>query len=138
MSGPASSDGRGVGRAGGRADRGSGSVLVVGATAAVLVLLTVLVVLGSALVAGARARTAADLSALGGAGLLMEGAPDAAACAEAADVAAANGGALLACRSGRGDEGGPELTVLVAVEPTLPAVPTPTARARAGAVPDEG
>lgn len=121
-----------------RRDKGSGSVLVLGTVAVLLTLLTAFLVLGAAAVTGGRARTAADLAALGGAGLLLEGAPHPAACAEAARVAGSNGGRLLTCQTGVGEDGGPRLTVLVAVQPPVPAVPTPTARARAGAVPDEG
>lgn len=104
----------------------------------VLALLTALLVLGSALVGGGRARTAADLAALAGAGRLLEGRPEPAACAEAARVAAANGARLVECRGAVGEAGGPGLTVLVSVRPPIPLVPTPSARARAGAVPGPG
>jgi secretion/DNA translocation related TadE-like protein len=115
-------------------DRGSGSVLVVGLAAAMLLVLTMLLVLAGVLVAGAQARTAADLAALAGAGRLLEGAPDRVACAEAGRVAGANGGRLLECRAAPGAEGAPQLTVVVAVDPAVPGVPLAAVRARAGGV----
>lgn len=121
----------------GHRDRGSGSVLVVSTVAALVLVLTMLLVLAAALVAGARARTAADLAVLAGAGRLLQGATDPVACAEAGRVAGENGGQLQECRGARGAGGAPQLTVVVAVDPSVPGVPRAAVRARAGGVVDE-
>lgn len=107
-----------------------------GATVCLLAVGLVFVVVGlfGAAVGGARtarqqARVAADLGALAGAGQALQGEP--AACGRAAEIAAANGGSLLACRL----DG---LDVLVTAEVTV--IPLPglsrvaTATARAGPV----
>ncbi|WP_229791357.1 Rv3654c family TadE-like protein [Micromonospora fulviviridis] len=52
--------------------------------------------LGAARCARHQARNAADFAALGGAGRAIEGTGE--ACGRAADLAAANGGRLTACR----------------------------------------
>lgn len=91
-----------------RGERGSGSVL-----AALIVLLAalafcVLVVFGGGVAALHRARSTADLAALGGAVALAEGQD---ACAGAAVVAARNGASLEECVVGAD-----RVDVVVAVE----------------------
>lgn len=81
-------------------DRGSGSVLVVGVVLALLVLTAGGLVVGSAVVASGRARTAADLAALAGAAALQRGSSSGGACAEAGRVASANGSRLMGCAVG--------------------------------------
>src|SRR5699024_1509949 len=78
-------------------ERGSATVLGIGA---ILLLLSVLVgflVLGAAVHGSLRARAAADAAALAGAAVLLEGALEDTACAAAGELAAANGGRLLSC-----------------------------------------
>ncbi|MGC5168169.1 Rv3654c family TadE-like protein [Luteimicrobium sp. DT211] len=86
------------------AERGSGTVLVLGLVAVVVMLGTVLAGLGQAQAVHANAQGAADLAALAGAGALRYGED---ACAVARDVAGRNGGVLDACV----DEGGGVLRV---------------------------
>ncbi|MGK5671490.1 Rv3654c family TadE-like protein [Micromonospora sp. URMC 106] len=84
---------------------------------------------GAARTARQQARVAADLGALAGAGQALHGEP--AACGRAAEIAAANGGSLLACRL----DG---LDVLVTAEVAVTPLPglsrVATATARAGPV----
>ncbi|MEH0971964.1 Rv3654c family TadE-like protein [Micromonospora sp. CPCC 205546] len=84
---------------------------------------------GAARVARQQARVAADLGALAGAGRGLWG--EAAACGRAADIAAANGGRLLACRLDGLDV---LVTVEVAVNPLPRVARVATASARAGPV----
>ncbi|WP_284292117.1 Rv3654c family TadE-like protein [Luteimicrobium album] len=86
------------------AERGSGTVLMLGLAAVVVLLGTVLAGLGQAQAAHASAQGAADLAALAGADALRHGAD---ACAVVRDVAARNGGTVDACV----DEGGGVLRV---------------------------
>ncbi|WP_433289084.1 Rv3654c family TadE-like protein [Micromonospora sp. CA-244673] len=77
-------------------DRGGATVCLL-AVGLVLVLVGLFGAgLGAARCARHQARNAADFGALAGAGRAMEGAE--AACGRAADLAAANGGRLTACR----------------------------------------
>ncbi|MGW4499307.1 Rv3654c family TadE-like protein [Micromonospora sp. NPDC004336] len=84
---------------------------------------------GAAQTARQRARVAADLGALAGAGQALQGEPT--ACRRAAEIAAVNGASLLACRL----EG---LDVLVTAEVAVTPLPglarAATATARAGPV----
>lgn len=98
----------------GRPDRGSGSVLVLGVVALLVVVTVGALCIASAVEAGHRARLAADLAALAGADAMRPGltGPKArgSGCAEAAAVANANGAVLRRC-----SVHGPDLEVLVAV-----------------------
>ena len=75
-------------------ERGSGTVLMVVAIAMTGFLITVILVLASAIVARHRAGAIADLSALAAAG----GSPGPQACARARRVARANAGRLISCQ----------------------------------------
>ncbi|WP_433389296.1 Rv3654c family TadE-like protein [Micromonospora sp. KLBMP9576] len=123
---------------GDRSPRGSGGSAGErgGATVCLLAVGLVFVVVGSfgaavgaARVARQQARVAADLGALAGAGRGLWG--EAAACGRAADIAAANGGRLLACRLDGLDV---LVTVEVAVNPLPRVARVATASARAGPV----
>lgn len=110
-------------------ERGSGTVLVVAAIGLVVVLSLAGIQLGAAAGAAHRARSAADLSALGGAAALQQGAGD--PCAGALELAARNGARLVACAVG------PAESVLVRVSADVrgawPGVPrSASASARAG------
>jgi secretion/DNA translocation related TadE-like protein len=116
-----------------RWERGAGTVLVVGAVGAVVVLLVGALVVAAAVRDLHRARSAADLAALAAAvPVASAGSPD---CGAAARVAAVQGARLLTCRSL------PDGTVLVDVTVRWP-VPAGWAdlpanaigRARAGPV----
>lgn len=116
----------------GAGERGSGSVLVLGVVAAVLVVLTATLVLTGALAAAHRSRGAADLSALAAAGEAVDGASSATACGVAADLARVNGATLRSCVVGT--DGVVDVEVAVAV-PLHVAGITPRmmpGRARAG------
>lgn len=91
-------------------DRGAGTVLVIALVAVAGILAATLALLGQGLLAGARARTAADLAALAGAtviavptGLTVTD-PRAAdlACTAAADTAARNGATVIRCGASGG------------------------------------
>ena len=108
------------------ADRGAGTVLVLGLVAALLAMTVGGLVLASAVVASHRARLAADLAALAGAARLRDGAAVEEACVAADRVAANNGAGLVGCGAD-----GLRLDVIVVV--TAPAWPEPAqARAKAG------
>ena len=86
-------------------DRGAGTVLVVALVAVAGVLAATLALVGQGLLAGARARSAADLAALAGATVIAVPAgltvtdPRAGdlACTAAADAAGRNGAAVTGC-----------------------------------------
>ncbi len=95
--------------------RGSATVLTAGAVAT-----TVLALAATLLVVGVvrdvhRARAAADLAALAGAGPLVEGGP--VDCTGAATVAADNGARLTSCASA--GEASVRVTVSVALQPLV-------------------
>jgi len=92
-------------------------------------------VLGSVVLGGARARTGADLAAVGGAQVLLHGQQDA-ACDRAAQAAEANGTALVSCsiESVTTKGQGPLIEVVVEAATGLSAWPAVQARARAGLV----
>lgn len=117
-------------------DRGSGSVLVVGGTAAVLTVLVAVLVVVSALLAAHTARDAADLAALAGAQESVLGASSAEACQVASDVARANDARLTGCDVGPGSV----ITVDAESEVRLPLAaispPAMRGRAKAGPAPD--
>lgn len=120
-----------------RVERGSASVLALGASALLLLLLGVLIAVGAGLSAGTRARAAADLAALAGAGALISGEDPRGACAAARRVATGNGARLTGCTAEPATSGrdGPAVTVLVEVEHRLVGLEPARARARAGGVP---
>jgi secretion/DNA translocation related TadE-like protein len=76
-------------------DRGSGTVLVLGLSLLVVLSAAAGVVRGLAVIARHRAEAAADLAALAGAAAALDG--PGRACAEAGDIAVANGGRLRSC-----------------------------------------
>lgn len=121
----------------GAGEQGSGSVLVLGMVAAVLVVLTATVVLAGALAAAHRSRGAADLSALAAAGEAVDGASSAAACGVAADLARVNGATLRSCVAG--SDGVVDVEVVVAVPLHVAGVTPRTmpGRARAGPAPGQ-
>lgn len=121
---------------GASAERGSGTVLVLGAIAVVLVLLTALLALGGASLAMARARSAADAAALAAGRVLLQGGEAGRACGDAARYAQRGGADLLECRPQTTASGEPRVEVRVRVTHHLPGLPPAEAWARAGGVPD--
>lgn len=125
-----------------RGDRGSGTVLVLGVVAVVVLVTGMLGVLAASFLAHARAQAAADLAALAGAERLQRQSvfPDAAEpasapagdpCLLAAAVAERNGGRSTGCETGApGTAESGTVTVQVAVDG-----PAGVARARARAGP---
>ncbi|HET7303796.1 MAG TPA: Rv3654c family TadE-like protein [Segeticoccus sp.] len=111
-----------------RGEGGSGTVLVAAAAALAATLLVGALTLCSAVLASHRARAAADLAALAGAGTLQLGRPAGRACRAAAVLAERNEGRLRACHP-RGDG---SLRVTVAVRASVPGLGAAVARARAG------
>ena len=111
-----------------RWDRGSGTVVVLGAVAVVAAMTVGALLVLSAVVASHRAQSAADLAALAAAAALVGGEPAAAACSAGAAVATRNGARLASCRAG------PDLSVELSVDvaATAARVGTATARSRAG------
>lgn len=108
----------------------------------VLLLFTLLVAflhIGAAHLGSLAARAAADHSALAGVGVLQVGGGHAAACAEAAEVAAANRAQLVSCQPGSGTDGvRSSLVVEVAVAVPVLGGAQARARAEAGLVPSHG
>ncbi|MGD8149167.1 Rv3654c family TadE-like protein [Ornithinimicrobium sp. Y1694] len=127
-------------------ERGSGTVLAVGLIGVVTVVLVAGLVITAVAVAGQRARTAADLSALAAAGRMVEGHDLAGACAFAAELADRHGAEVTSCdaapaATGSGAGAAPSVSTPVQVEVTRPVLGTPwTVRvtARAGGVPVDG
>ncbi|WP_347355062.1 Rv3654c family TadE-like protein [Intrasporangium sp.] len=109
-------------------DRGSATVLVTGAVAALLVLTAAALTLAGVVAASHRARLAADLTALGAAMVLQVTNDPGAACVRGSGIAAGNGALMTVCRAD-----GHIVTVVVEVR--APRWPAP-ARARARAGPD--
>jgi len=99
------------------AQRGSGTMLIVGVMALLLMIAGGLSVLGGYAVAGHRARAAADLSALSGATAHQRGGD---ACASAADLAQRNGASLLSCRVTGLSQFVVTVQVSVTIRPALP------------------
>jgi secretion/DNA translocation related TadE-like protein len=108
-----------------RPERGSATILVLGAAVVVLAFGVTAATLAAALLTGARVRTAADLAALAGADALGAGREP---CPYAATVAAANGARLVRCMAEPG-------AVTVEVQADGPAVLGRPVRARARAEP---
>lgn len=114
-----------AGRPGPGSDDGSGSIWVLTAAAVLAAAAVVVTLVLGVVAAHRRAVAAADLAALSGAAQLQSAAW--LACAEAAEVAKANGARLDSCLAGDG-----VVTVVVAVERVPPLAPSVTATARAG------
>ncbi|KGN38102.1 Rv3654c family TadE-like protein [Knoellia subterranea] len=109
-------------------ERGSGSVLVVAAIGILLVLVLAGMQIGVAGAAAHRARGAADLAALAGAGAQQQGADP---CAVAERVARSNGAELVSCAPGSADS--LRVRVSCPLSVSWPGVPaTAVASARAG------
>ncbi|USQ76691.1 Rv3654c family TadE-like protein [Ornithinimicrobium cryptoxanthini] len=96
-------------------DRGSATVLAVGAVLLLVSVLVAFLLVGAAAQGSLRARAAADAAALAGAGVLLEGGSMDAACAAAVDLAAANGARVLSCDARQVASSGPALRVAVVV-----------------------
>lgn len=99
-----------------------------GVAAVLAALLVGALALGSAVLASHRARAAADLAALAGAGALLRGSSTLEACAVAGALARRNTGLLRDCRAA----GDGSLVVSVGVSSALPGLGAAVARARAG------
>jgi secretion/DNA translocation related TadE-like protein len=122
---------------GGR-ERGSATPMVAAACAVIIIVGAAAGVVVAAAVAASRARVAADLSALAGAGALVTalGAGSGPACEVSAEVAARNGAELVSCRID--DSVNVTVEVSVTLETPLPWSAGPAvAAARAGPRPAE-
>ena len=109
-------------------EAGSGTVLMTGVALAALLLLSVVVLFAQASVAGSRAATAANLSALAGADA-ARGLRDGNPCAVAAEVASLQDARLTGCVI----EGESGHIVRISTEvDSIPALPPASGRARAG------
>lgn len=121
-------DGAGfVMRSGGR-ERGSGTVLALAAIGVLCAVLLAGLAIGSALLASAQARTAADLAAVAGAQQLVFAAGDGAVCARAQGIVHANDAVMTSCAVVETDEG-PAVTVQVKASAGVLGQATATARA---------
>ena len=109
-------------------DRGVATVFMCMGVALVLVMTALAIHLGAAVLARQRAETAADLAALAGAALVMQG-PDL-VCADVVRVAGANGATVDSCVV----QGTDVLVSVVARVQAGPISGTVSARARAGPV----
>ena len=107
--------------------RGSATVLMVGVIASLFILTISGLLLASAVLASHRARTAADLAALAGSAVLMQGGSAGAACESAAQIAAMNHGRMERCIVSNTD-----VLLSVAVLAGVHGVGTASARSRAG------
>lgn len=109
-------------------DRGAATILA-GVLALALMAVTALALyVGTASVARHRVETAADLAALAGAGVVLDGRER--ACSAAGSVAELNGAVLTAC-----DTSGADVQIIVEVTVRIgPLVRTASGRARAGPV----
>nr|WP_256838547.1 Rv3654c family TadE-like protein [Ornithinimicrobium sp. HY1745] len=120
-------------------ERGSATVLGLGAILLMLAVLIGFLVLGAAVRGSLQARAAADAAALAGAGVLLEGGDEATACGAAGDLAAANGADLLRCEPAAGTT--ETVTARLQVEVALTVTGLPGLRAHAvahaGAVPSD-
>lgn len=114
-----------------RTERGSATVLAVGAVGVLLLCLLGGLCVVAAVHAAHRARAAADLAALAAASSVNAAASGEAACARARQVAAANGAVLRSCRGEAG--GGVVVEVTVAARLPVPSIASGPARARARA-----
>ena len=113
---------------GARTDDGVATVLACVCAMALIALTGLAAQFGAALLARHRAEIAADLGALAGAATVVDEQPS--ACRRAAEVVAANGGAVAACSV----EGADVLVTVTVVVHLGPMAGTATGRARAGPV----
>lgn len=111
-------------------ERGSATVVMLAVIAVVLMLTVSGLMLASAVLASHRARAAADLAALAGAGALIRGDSPVAACQSAAAVAAANHGRVQRCAAVRA-----EVRLTIVVPAGMKGLGVATARSRAGPAP---
>ena len=128
-------------------DRGSGTVLVLGLIAVVIVLTGFVAAVGISVIARHQAEAAADLAALAAAGSVSMMDPESlrgttgwveSGCARALAVAEANGGKLIICQNLNDGSVFVEVAVTVRVLPRLLVTDgalSATARARAGQPP---
>ena len=117
-----------------RRDAGSGTVLVVGVLAAILMTTAGAMQVVAAVVASHRAQSAADLGALAGAAVAAQGGSVASVCAAVAGIVAANGAAVAACSV----DAGSAVVLQVSVDPILHGLAglgPASARSRAGPAP---
>jgi secretion/DNA translocation related TadE-like protein len=112
----------------GAGERGSATVWMLAVAGVLAVVGAAAVLVGAAMVARHRATSAADLSALAGAGRAVVADP--AACAAVAGIAEANSAELVTCSVGEGAIVDVEVRVTVSLG--LLGVHSATARARAG------
>jgi len=108
-------------------ERGSATLVMLGVTAAVLILTVSGLLLASAVLASHRARAAADQASLAATSVLMRGGPAGAACASAAQLAAVNDAGVQECLAS-----GTEVRLGVAVIAGMKGLGVATARSRAG------
>ena len=114
------------------ADRGSGSVLVLGICGVLLSMLAASALLGSAIATRHRAQAAADLAALAAADVALGRRPGD-PCRLAAAVAAANGAGLVACEVT--EDSGAVVRVEIAPPGPAAAIGVAQVSARAGPAP---
>jgi secretion/DNA translocation related TadE-like protein len=120
-----------------RADRGSASVWVLACSALVLLIGVATSMRTAAVLARHRAESAADFAALAAAGRIGVGGDS---CAAAAALAAANGAALVRCRTNLGPDGRTGIVdVSISLAVRLPVLGTErvVATARAGRLDEE-
>ncbi len=118
-------------------ERGSATVLGLGVLGVVLSVLVAGLVLAAVSTAAARARSAADLGAIGAAQELLHGAGQAGVCGRAAEIVLANGADLQACEVATASAAGqgPRVSVEVRSPTGLQLWPWAPGRAVAGLVP---
>lgn len=128
---------RGIIVDGGSPERGSATVLGLGAVLLVLSVLVGFLLVGAAVCGSLAARAAADAAALAGAAVLVEGGEMAAACSAAADLARVNGAQLDGCDATGGSDAQVRARLRVVVTVPLPGLRGVQAQAtaHAGAVP---
>ena len=114
-----------------RRDHGSATVLVLAVLGVLLVVAAAAFTLVGAVVASHRAHAAADLSALAGAALLVQGQGPGSACVRAAAAARRNDAVSVSCRAGADLS----IEVVVSVPARIPGLGAASARARAGPAP---
>lgn len=120
------------------ADRGSATVLGLAVIGVVTLVMVAALTIASVAVTAHQARTAADLSAIAAAQVLLGGGADTAACERAGRVAGDNDAALTRCtvaRQATGAAAGPRVAVTVSRDTMLTWWPVVQAHADAGLVP---
>lgn len=119
-------------------EQGSATVLGLAVIGVVLSVWIAALVLGAVLLAGGRARTAADLAAVGGAQMLLSAGEESLVCDRVAQVADDNGADLVSCvvSMASATVPGSSVEVVVQTRTGLSVWPVVRARARAGLVPE--